>query len=425
MNWLSKIFQSFKNRDPTLYASGEDIGPYRDYGNMQLVEVDGHYELRSDGMEIYDNELARACIHRIASECSKAIPEPLVPNERIRHMIANKPNPYQTTSQFIEQVITITLADNNCFIVPILDRYDIVTGLWAVSPLHAHWTDINGEVYLRYTLPGEAKELLIEHEKVGQLRRMVHNRTLIGESNRPFFDSAKLYETNTQRSINLLNTTKDPIRWKAKMNRTLTSKDMEATKENLSTMNSIAKSTGVLVADMRYDSFEPFTRSISIMKPEDVEQMRKSTYIYWGCSEGILTNKYNEDEWNGFYQSALQPLLNQLSQVLTKVIYSDAQIKRGNGVRFDSDRLQYASIKSRIDVAFGTFDRGMSSANSSLKILNLSPIEDEDGDTRYIRGEYRPTDEPYSEQPQESSSNEERSVSEDERNDSAKSSVLN
>lgn len=61
----------------------------------------------------------------------------------------------------------------------------------------------------------------------------------------------------------------------------------------------------------------------------------------------------------------------------------------GNAVEMASNRLQYASIKSRIDVAFGTYDRGMATMDSSLDILNLPPLPNGEGAHRYIRGEYR------------------------------------
>ena len=393
MNWLTKLFHSFrgKNKEPTL---GEEISPQSD-GTVSIEEVNGTYILSTNtNKPLFDSEISRACIHRIATECSKALFKPTLTNKRIENLLSVSPNPFQGPMQFIEQVITITLADNNCFIVPILNRYDQVTGIWAVSPSNARWVNVeNGDIYLRYTLEDTGQELLIEQERVGQMRRMVHNKALMGESNAPFSDGAKLYDMNTQRSINLLEANKDPIRWKAKLNHTLASDETDKIESNLATVNKVARKTGVMVTDARYESFEPFTRPVAVMKPEDVAEMRKAAYIYWGCSEKILTNSYTEDEWNGFYQSAIEPLLIQLSQVLSKVLYSYSQRKSGNSISFDSGRLQYASIKSRMNVAFGAFDRGMASINSALQILNLEPLPDNDAEERYIRGEYRTTDE--------------------------------
>lgn len=394
MSWLTTLFHYFKNREPTVNQYGNDLGPHPHRGGVRIVEEDdGSMSLVRDGRRLYDSEISRACIHRIASECSKTTPHPVLPNARIDHIVAKCPNPYQTTAQFIEQAVTIALADNNCFIVPILDAFDQVTGLWAVSPTHANWVDINNHIYLDYTLD-DGTRAVIEHEKVGQLRRMVYDRALVGEDNSPYLGGAKLYDTNTERSIKLLEANRDPIRWKAKVNHTLVSDDSFAKIESfLADSNATARKTGVLVSDQRFESFEPFTRPVAVMKPEDVQEMRKSAYIYWGVSENILMNAYTEDDWNGFYQSAIEPLLVQLGQVLTRIFYSESQIKRGNGIAIDSDRLQYASIKSRINVAFGTFDRGMASMNTALNILNLDPIDGPDGDDRYIRGEYISTDE--------------------------------
>jgi len=51
-----------------------------------------------------------------------------------------------------------------------------------------------------------------------------------------------------------------------------------------------------------------------------------------------------------------------------------------------SDRLQYASNQTKIQVAKEFFDRGLMTTNQALAILNLPPVKD--GDKRYIRSEY-------------------------------------
>ena len=114
--------------------------------------------------------------------------------------------------------------------------------------------------------------------------------------------------------------------------------------------------------------------------------MQSAAHYYWGFSESIMQNRYSEAEWYAFYQSKIQPILIQIAQGLTKVVYTRNQIINGNEISLD--RLQYSSVKDRIEVAFGTYDRGMTTMDDSLDILNLPPLPNGEGQKRYIRGEY-------------------------------------
>lgn len=390
MNWLSKLFRFAKNKEPT---TDETISP----GVMasRLVEnPDGTYTFDFENSDLYSSSISRACIHKIATECSKAVPEPVLTNDKIKHYVSEYPNQYQSVSQFIYQVISILLAENNAYIAPLVDAFDQVTGLWAVSPKDSRIFDNKGQLYFEYKLT-DGTVAIIEYERVGHMVRMANRNALIGETNSPFFRSAALYEQNIDRSKKMLDSDKDPIRWIGAVNVPMNPDDTSEIEAALVAMNRIARKTGVMLRDTRFTEFGPFDRNVSVLKPEDVQEMQKNAFLYWGCSEAILTNKYTEDDWNGFYQSAIEPLLLQLGEVLTRVIYTDRQIARGNRIRVDVDRLQYASIKSRIQLAFGVFDRGMATTNDSLKLLNMDLIEGPEGNKRYIRGEYRPTDAPY------------------------------
>ena len=68
--------------------------------------------------------------------------------------------------------------------------------------------------------------------------------------------------------------------------------------------------------------------------------MRDIAYSYWGVSEKLMQNTYSEDEWNGFYQSAIEPLLIQIEEVLTRVVYTRGQIMDGNKLEMASNRLR-------------------------------------------------------------------------------------
>ena len=393
-NFLTNLFRFRKKRDPVRAGEQEPVGSATGIPAHLIRMVNGEYVLDIEGTkyisrDIYDLALARACINKIATECSKASPQLAKHSARIEYFCCKYPNPYQTMSQFIYQLVTVLLSENNAYIVPILDDVGRTAGFWVANPSDCQIVDVDGDLWLKYRI-GEMKDQIIEYELVGHLKRMQNKSTLCGEDNAPFKKIAALYEQDLDKSISKLSSSEAPLQWMGKLNVPLI--DDEALKEEqerIATVNLTGNKTGFFVFDSRYEQIDPVTKEVQVLQPEDLKEMRDIAYSYWGVSEKLMQNNYSEDEWNGFYQSAIEPLLIQIEEVLTRVVYTRGQIMDGNKLEMASNRLQYASIRSRVDVAFGTYDRGMATMDSALDILNLPPLPNGEGQHRYIRGEYR------------------------------------
>ena len=123
----------------------------------------------------------------------------------------------------------------------------------------------------------------------------------------------------------------------------------------------------------------------------DAEQMRlinENVYNYFGVNEAILQNKFNEEQFNAWYEGKFEPFIVQLGLALTNMTFTDHEIAFGNEIMFSANRLQYASTNSKLLVSQQLFDRGILSQNDVCDIWQLPHIEG--GDKRYIRGEYKP-----------------------------------
>jgi HK97 family phage portal protein len=373
------------------FPQGEALGFHG-----KLVYENGKYFLMQDGgtkyacTDLYNLTIARTCIHKIASECSKAKPDLKNPNKRIEYFVGKYPNPYQTCSQFLYQTVTTLLTENNAYIVPLFDEQGKVDGLWSMSSKTAQVGECDGQLWLTYDL-GDGVQRAVQYEQVGHLKRMQYQSKLFGENNDVFKKLAGLYEENLDKSINALEANTAPIRWMGQLNAPITNMDdLREEQRKLAELNMAGNNSGVFLYDGRFTTMQQVMRDFKLMTPDDIKQMETAAYNYWGVSEAVLQNKYTENEWNAFYQSAVEPILDQIGEVLTKMVYSRSQITwRGDAITFTSNRLQYASIKSRMDLGFGACDRGLATYNTILDILNLPELPGDEGNDRYIRGEYR------------------------------------
>ena len=80
-----------------------------------------------------------------------------------------------------------------------------------------------------------------------------------------------------------------------------------------------------------------------------------------------------------------------LAEALTKAMYTDQEVQRGNKVMFSSSRLQYASNKTKLEIISKIGGMGVLSVNECREIMQEPPMEG--GDARIVRGEYYLIDE--------------------------------
>lgn len=384
-NWFTKLFKHGKNKDPAVGI--EEYPEYSSYADIPSFDINPDGTFKFDKYlqsEIYSLTIARTCIHKIATEVSKATPQLAKPNKRLDYFICKYPNQYQSSSQFLYQLATILLTDNNCYIIPIFDEYGKVGGLWLSDVHNAQIVQIKGELWLEYDMH-DGKKQYCQYSKVGHLKRMQYTKPFSGESNYPFNKIGVLYEKAMDSAMTSLDSNDDKVKWLGQLNAALgTTEQIAEQRKNLAEAN--RGNEDIYMVDGRFIKFEQIKKQFNLLKAEDMETIQKEACNYWGVSENVLQNKYSESEWYAFYQSAVEPLLLQIGQAMTRIVYSVNQIIDGNEISLNS--LQYSSVKSRIEVAFGVYDRGMASMNDSLAILNLPPLPGEDGEKRYIRGEY-------------------------------------
>lgn len=89
-NFLTNLFRFRKKRDPVRAGEQEPVGSATGIPAHLIRMVNGEYVLDIEGTkyisrDIYDLALARACINKIATECSKASPQLAKHSARIEY----------------------------------------------------------------------------------------------------------------------------------------------------------------------------------------------------------------------------------------------------------------------------------------------------------------------------------------------------
>jgi phage portal protein BeeE len=136
----------------------------------------------------------------------------------------------------------------------------------------------------------------------------------------------------------------------------------------------ITNNGGIAATDAKADYIE--LKNDPKMVDEKVMQAAKTkVFNYFGVNESIIKSDYSEDQWNAFYESTIEPIAIQLSLEFTSKLFTSKEQGYGNEIIFESNRLQYASNKTKVEVVTMLVDRGMMSLNQGLEVFNLPPIE--------------------------------------------------
>lgn len=339
---------------------------------------------------LYEMELTRAIIHSFATACSKLKPELKgAASPHLKNTLEYRPNPFMSTSQFLYRVATILSVNNNAFIVPIENEYGEITGYYPLLPLNCEVMEISGVAYLRYTFQN-GKRAAIEFEKVGLLTQHQYSDDFFGEDNKALKPLMQVLHSQNQSIISGVKNSAT-IRFLAKIAQTLKPEDITKERERFTASNLSAENkSGMIIYDGKYDDVKPIESKPLIMNAAQMKLITENAYNYFGMNEAIIQNKFNEDEFNAFYEGKIEPFAIQLSLAMSNMTYSNRELSFGNMIIFAADRLQYASNSTKIQLSTQLFDRSIINRNTVRDMWHLPPVED--GDDYFIRREYARVD---------------------------------
>lgn len=106
-------------------------------------------------------------------------------------------------------------------------------------------------------------------------------------------------------------------------------------------------------------------------------QMEKTVqrlYSYFNTNDKIVQSKYDENEWNSYYESEIEPLAMQLSNEFTRKLFTRRERGFGNKIIFEASNLQYASMSTKLNLQ-AMVDRGAMTPNEWRETFGLAPVE--------------------------------------------------
>lgn len=333
---------------------------------------------------IYDSKVSRQCIDRIATHCAKLIPKHIqgsIGNNikgEINFLLQNEPNPIMNTYDFIYRTISMLYTDSNAFVYIAKNKQGFITGFYPVLALnYSLLQDQSNKMYLQFNFVN-GKTYTLPYLELIHLRLFYNKNDIFGTNNKVLFtdlESAHTASEGIKNAIKTSNNLKGIIKYDA----VLKAKDIKASKDAfVRDFLNLENESGIAALDGKGDFKEINLKPITLDK-EQLERVNYNIFDYFGISEKIVNNSYNSVEWNAFFEGVIEPRAIQMSGAFTNKIFSYQARKDGHKIIFTANRLQYASLDSKINLIKVAGAYGLLTKDDGREILDMAPLGGEEG----------------------------------------------
>ena len=346
------------------------------------------------GGAIYESEIVRAAIDARARHISKLKVETNgSANLSLQSKLKQGPNQWQTWSQFLYRTSTILDVNNTAFIVPVFDERMLITGVFSVLPNQCSLVEYDDEIWLRYQF-ANGQYAAVEFRKCAILTKHQYRSDFFGESNKPLHETMQLIHIQNQ-GVEEGVKNAATFRFMAQLSNFAKPEDLAKererfTKENLSTES---ESGGFLLFPNTYKDIKQIDVKPYALDAEQMKAINENVFNYFGVNEKVLTNAAKAEELEAFFDGAIEPFAIQISEAMTKMLFSERERAQGSYIIANANRLQYMSTAAKVQMAKELGDRGAILIDEIRALFNYGPLPDGAGQVAPIRGEYKATEE--------------------------------
>ena len=365
----------------------KEANSYVDNGYWEALTAYAPIFTSWDGM-LYESEKVRTAIHAKAKHISKLkveLSEKALP--KYGHVMKNRPNSWQTWGQFLYRLDTILEMQNTAFIVPVLDDYEELHGIYPILPSMCEIVSHQGEPWLRYTFQN-GNTAAIEFNRCGILTKFQYKDDFFGAENTALEPTMELINIQNQGIAEGVKSAAT-YRFMARVNNFSKTNDLSKEKKRFNETNFKADgSGGVLLFPNTYDNIQQLQSKPFVIDAEQMKAINENIYDYFGVNSDILQNKAYGDSWSAFYEGEIEWFAIQFSEVLNNMLFTAAEQEKNMHVMATANRLQYMSNQDKLNVSSQMADRGIMNRDEIREMWNLPPLPNGQGKAYTIRGEY-------------------------------------
>ena len=354
------LFRPIKSDQLKTYTEFQELGTYKSYFGIF-------------GNNIFDSADVRTAIRTLSEHTSKANPRST--DKRIERLLQLNPNQYMNGKDFLAKLRNILEIKNTAFVYIERDNTNKVIGFYPVPYQTYTAVEYKDRLFVEFMFDGTAaNQLVVPWEDLAVLRKDYLMSDIGGESNKPLLGTLDVINTMDQGLENAVKSTAN-LRGILKSTKAMLSPDdLKKQKDNfVKDYMNIANAGGIASLDATQE-FKEINLKPTTATAEEQDSYRERVYRYFGVNEKIIKSNYTESEYDAFYESRIEPFLVALSLEFTRKIFTDREISFGAEIWYESNRLQFASAKTKISMV-ALVDRGLMTPNEYRALFNMAPYD--------------------------------------------------
>lgn len=363
------------------------------YTNAQLINSYTNF-ITNYNAEIYNDLSVRSCVDTIARHVAKLKPVHIIQDENgrnaqkssINNLLANRPNIYMSTSDFLYKIASQLLFYGNAFVYIQKDEKQNINGFYPVDFTSCELKEYDNNLYLKFNF-NNAKNIVIPYTDIIHIRRNYSTHDLLGQdAYKPLLETLTNLSKSRQSISNKVENG-GKISGILKLSGMVSQSEWKTKAELFADWfkSSTSKSGGVATIDSTAD-FIPVSTKAESTEEAQLKYLQSEVYSYFGINEAIVNGSYNETEWQAFYESIIEGIKIQLSQEFTAKVFTEKEKEYGNIIDFNSNRLTYASTTNKVNMVKELGALGLLTTNEARELFDLPPVED--GDKRLVSLNY-------------------------------------
>lgn len=385
MSWFTKLFQ----KGPT---------------NVKFAPtLDGFTPIYSQfGTNIYASDVVQQALKCIVDEMKKLNPthvrykgnDPNPVNGNVQDIL-DDPNRLMTTSEFLEKTCWLLLMNYNAFIVPTYETWiDEKTGaerryytaLYPINPTQVDFIeDASGRLFVKFWFwNGYTTTLAYDdviHIKYNYSVNEYMGGNMMGQPDHEALLSTLELNNNLLQGIAKAMNASYAVNGVVKYNTLMDQGKTEAALKELEQKLQNSQS-GFLPLDLKAE-FTPLERKTAIVDEATLKFIDEKILRNWGVSLAILTGDFTQDQYNAFYQKALEPLIKSISQAFTKKMFTNREKAFGNRIELYPKELIFMSVDQTLKMVEMLSPTGGLFENEKRVALGLRPLPELEG-KRYM-----------------------------------------
>lgn len=347
----------------------------------QIVQERGNGAFIYNG-KAYQSDIVQACLNPYIKAVGKLCPKHIrrtadtvqINPEPYMRFLLEEPNTILTMQKMLEKIMPSLILSGNAFILIVRDINGYPMELFPVPAVSAEAIYSNSELTIRFVYQN-GKTYTHRYDDLIHLRMHISDNDVFGNEIvsvlSPLIETVSTIDTGLKKAIK----NSAVIRWLLKYTQSLREEDIKTRADNFAKnyLEVSNQSVGVAATDAKADVVQ-ITPKDYVPNFPIMESVRQRIYSLLGVNEKIVNGTYNEDEWNAWYEAAVEPIAIDLQSEFTRKLFSRRERGCGNYIIFESSNLACSSISTRLNFV-QLVDRGSMLPDEWRALFNLGPIE--------------------------------------------------